>query len=154
MTKHKHTEMIKAKADNMELVVFIKTKQGWMVQDCNPDQLNFSCGHNYFLCLPQHNENGQCLHWLNGGYVIVRDYPEDERERVLLVSGRPNWHDASVFMCERAGIRIKPKKEKRYIGVKKDGYATKHFATPLEVKQFITRRGFIAGLYETIEIEV
>lgn len=151
MTKHRHAEMIKAKADNMELVVLLNKYGKW--QACHETSLPIYSDCEYFLCLPQHNENGQCLHWLNGGYVIVRDYPEDERERVLPVSGRPNWHDASVFMCERAGIRIKPKKEKRWIGVHKSGATTDTFLIKKEVEHapFVEQS---PGNWQFIEIEI
>lgn len=110
MSKHRHAEMIKAKADNMELVVFIKCQHEWKVQDCNDDQLNFSCGHDYFMCLPQHKE--ACLHWLNGGEA-------DENNSGKWDNIEPHqWSEQSMFMHDAGyDIRIKPRKEKRWISV-------------------------------------
>lgn len=79
--KHKHVEMIKAKTENMELVVFIK-ELPWVDPDvvpsaqvltprwvCLPNDLEIRIKSDgeYFLCLPQHKK--ECLHWLNGGRV-------------------------------------------------------------------------------------
>lgn len=114
--KHKLSEMIKAKAENMDLVIIVKNCQNdevWWALKSDKEILPSFANGEYFACLPQHKE--ACLHWLNGGGVAVKDYPDDKIERVLLVSGHSNWHEASVFMCERTGIRIKPKKEKRWI---------------------------------------
>lgn len=149
MTAHEHAEMIKAKADNMELVVFINNYDKWMLGDLkNLVDLDMIPA---FLCLPQHKE--VCLHWLNGGDVQFK--PKLTNLWIMLdEKSNSKWTKDSGWTMGTFQFRIKPKKEKRYIGIKKDGYATKHFATPLEVKQYITRRGFIADLYETIEIEV
>lgn len=156
---HKHAEMIKAKADNMDLVRFTKLDDNegceWAIQaDAVQKSTQFSESSEYFLCLPKHKE--VCLHWLNGGDVIVRDYPEDERERVLLAGGCSNWHDASVFMCERAGIRIKPKKEKRWIAVTRHNCIDKLFDNKSQAEEFAT--GFYPNNhisdFQFIEIEI
>ncbi len=116
--KHVHSEIAKAKLDNMELIVlsYCNLDRLWSEDIPRQPGIEFidSNNTNYFLCLPQHKEF--CLRWLNGGDVIVRDHPDDKRERVLLASGYSNWHASSVFMCEKTVIRIKPKKEKRWIG--------------------------------------
>lgn len=65
MPKHKHYDMIVAKAENMDLVKFEKNDGIWRV--CSSDIIHMNPDKEYFLCLPQHNEKGQCLHWLNGG---------------------------------------------------------------------------------------
>lgn len=128
--KHKHYDMIVAKAANMEFVVFVKheeTESGgllssavthteWSEAGYPGDQM--PCFHSeldYFLCLPQHKE--ACLHWLNGGEALILDFPDDEIERVLESGAYSGWHYASVFMSESVKTRIKPKKEKRWIAV-------------------------------------
>lgn len=155
MTAHKHAEMIKAKADNMELVVFIQVNNKW--QEYEGFGFPAFSRDNYFACLPQHKE--ACLHWLNGGDVEEKGFCADDKYFDDPFKGEPNpfkWYNYHVFMDDGLVIRIKPKNEKRYIGVKDNGYSTKHFATQEEVKQYIKRRGFIADLYKitTIEIEV
>lgn len=113
--KHAYAELFTEKLNDTSLVLFEKHQEWKEWREVSRSDLVFTVGGNfeYFLCLPQHKQF--CLHWLNGGDVIVRDHPDDERERVLLSSGYSNWHAASVFMCEKTVIRIKPKKEKRWI---------------------------------------
>ncbi|AUR94786.1 hypothetical protein NVP1198B_76 [Vibrio phage 1.198.B._10N.286.54.F4] len=116
--KHKHYEMIVAKAANVDLVVLIKSKVNnrWEVLDsvCIP---SFYEDTEYFLCLPKHNEKGQCIHWLNGGDIQVLD---SNWINVNPAESYP-WEDEHDFMCEDSKIRIKPKKEKRWIAVLPNG---------------------------------
>lgn len=56
--KHKHAELIKAKVDDMSLVVFEKDPIGWRMR--TTDIIYMNEGKDYFLCLPQHKE--ECLH--------------------------------------------------------------------------------------------
>ena len=116
MTKHRHAEMIKAKADNMELVVFYKDcyypEQGWKETSQLPMQEEFK----YFLCLPQHKE--ACLHWLNGGETQM--HADNRYFDIEMRESTPRWSARRIFMNDRANTRIKPKKEKLYIAVKTD----------------------------------
>lgn len=139
--KHKHYEMIVAKAANMDLVVFVEninTEKWW---ECGLD-LPFNNQQNFFLCLPRHK--GACLHWLNGGKVeyfirsknkwgvveSIEDAIESECERLeCLPQGEEmkhfnptEWSKESIFMRDDFKLRIKPKKEKRWIAVNSDGY--------------------------------
>lgn len=115
--KHKYAEMIKAKADDMELVLFTKRGESstWGELD-NHGDVTFLYDFDYFLCLPQHKE--ACLHWLNGGELQAMDtnwinvFPVESYQ----------WEEEHDFMCQDAKIRIKPKKEKRWIAVNPDGY--------------------------------
>jgi hypothetical protein len=115
--KHKHYEMIVAKAANMDLVVLAKSicdkvtgkpvkwselwktnEMSWLVDD----------SRELFLCLPQHKE--ACLHWLNGGKA------EENYNSEWSDIEHHEWHDQSVFNFDDGyTIRIKPKKEKRWI---------------------------------------
>lgn len=108
--KHKHYEMIVAKAANMDLVLFNKSENqdGWSVshETCLP--VFSTC--DYFLCLPQHKE--ACLHWLNGGEVQLVS-PEFSE----FPCGYEEWLPSSVWMDKDYTFRIKPKKEKRWIAV-------------------------------------
>lgn len=115
--KHKHYEMIVAKAANMELVVFFKG----INDSCEWHEIkmfpNWQTNASYFLCLPQHKE--ACLHWLNGGKVesLHQDYEPME----LAECGTIEWGVKSTFMKYSIEIRIKPKKEKRWIAVLPSG---------------------------------
>ena len=109
--KHKHYEMIVAKAKNMELVVFEKSKlNGWVLLERHLIPDSDAC--DYFLCLPQHKE--ACLHWLNGGDVQVQDFPTNDFNDYL--DEKYEWSLESWWMSEQCNVRIKPKKEKRWIG--------------------------------------
>ena len=113
MTAHKHVEIITAKANNTDLVVFFRNDGKWreLPKGC------FPLFHNeYFLCLPKHKK--ECLHWLNGGECLV------SYESVNGVSGVVNakntlreWTPNSLFMNHKALIKIESKKEKCFIVV-------------------------------------
>jgi hypothetical protein len=110
--------MIKAKVDNMGLLLFTKNKSGiW--SKCHETCLPIYSDCEYFLCLPKHNEDGQCLHWLNGGNAQWSDhfhgwsdkdnYADDlESQEFFLVN---------AFMLNDNKFRIKPSKETRYVVV-------------------------------------
>lgn len=114
MTAHKHAEMIKAKADNMELVVFVRPNHsdGWYKMQDDIDIPEFFSTDEYFLCHPKHEK--ECLHWLNGGKVEIIN---DNGFRALLLSEdrHAGWSPYFSFMSEQKTIRIKPRKEKRWI---------------------------------------
>lgn len=113
MAAHKHAAMIKAKADNMKLAVFIKIGNGpWLETSGFPTDENYL----YFLCLPQHKE--ACHHWLNGGEIQFKNdglmYFED-----IDYGYTGNWSLSRFFMDEQCQLRIKPRKQKRYIAIRK-----------------------------------
>lgn len=109
MTAHKHAAMIKAKADNMELVKFNFENGKWIIAK-NQNKLQFMQNGKYFLCLLQHKE--ACLHWLNGGDTQYRHGVSQEWDSYGPIK---TWTAGSVFMQESLDIRIKPSKEKRWI---------------------------------------
>lgn len=116
--KHKHYDMICAKAANMDLVVFVKnesTGEWWWLSG----DLPFNKHQDFFLCLPQHKD--AVLAGLNGSNLEYLD--EDDLEE-----GGDGWHSAFVnewsethwYMREpNIQIRIKPRKEKRYVVIHK-----------------------------------
>lgn len=109
--KHKHYEMIVAKAANMGLVCFVKRPDVEWVE-CDDRILPCIDEHEYFLCLPQHKE--ACLHWLNGGevqYRIALDVWTDASNNVSNAA----WSSDNLLMDDQVEFRIKPKKEKRWI---------------------------------------
>ena len=151
--KHKHYDMIVALAENMDLVVFIKTCGKWKVNN-NSHFPPFFCEdeYEYFLCLPQHKE--ACLHWLNGGEV---EFEYDSKWHSCSYWSR-EWHETSGFTCEDNKLRIKPKKEKRWIGVYNHNVTSQHFDSIETAKSFIRRRDEFKNCapeaWNFIEIEV
>ncbi|MEL7309493.1 MAG: hypothetical protein AAGK05_17670 [Pseudomonadota bacterium] len=116
MTSHKHAAMIKAKADNMDLVVFVKNSNtgDWFEVF---GELPFNQQQDFFICLPKHKE--ACLHWLNGGVVQVRY--EGESWKDIFNNENPTWHGVNYFMMrDSVDYRIKPRKEKRWICITDD----------------------------------
>lgn len=110
MTSHKHAEMIKAKADNMDLVLFACSNSGWV--ELSAEELPCNECFNYFVCLPQHKDI--CLSFLNGG--VLQLLCEEWVDACPNESISKEWAAVSVFMLEDAfDMRIKPKKEKRWI---------------------------------------
>lgn len=111
MTAHKHAKLIKAKADNMELVVFVRVKEDfWQETSSMPTCEDFD----YFLCLPKHKES--CLHWLNRGKI---QYKTDLVEEFQDYQPKIEFGLGSIFMLSNFEIRIKPRKEKRWILINK-----------------------------------
>ncbi|CAM0024222.1 hypothetical protein VPHK122_0004 [Vibrio phage K122] len=114
--KHKYAEMIKAKVDNMDLVVLCEGNGKWYECECEFGQIAWWEDFRYFLCLPQHKD--ACLHWLNGGKAEALH--EDFGLMELTDSEAIEWGVKSVFMKDSIEIRIKPKKEKRLIVYRND----------------------------------
>lgn len=122
--KHKHADIAKAKLDNVNLVLFAKHESSdkWAEIVYHGD-IAFLSDYEYFLCLPQHKE--ACLHWLNGGDVeyknelaprgwgSVSSIKESIEEG--MEDGEELWSECVLFMRTDPPIRIKPRKEKRWI---------------------------------------
>lgn len=110
--KHKHYNMIVAKATNMELVLFYQppNRQDLWVE-AEDDELPTLDNYNYFLCLPQHKE--VCLAWLGGGelqqYVGNQWLGFESRDEC------PDWLKDKDFMDCKCKLRVKPRKEKRWV---------------------------------------
>lgn len=108
--QYKHKELILAKVDNPELVVFWKLADGkWMEYLCNGEFPKFSNDQEYYLCLPQHKD--VCLAWLNG--ASIQDYFEGEWSKCKDYDGSPwSWH--VEVMNEECHLRVMPKKVTYY----------------------------------------
>lgn len=149
MTVHKYAEMIKTKADNMELVVFkysgVYAK--WIESDFvslidDPDHL-------YFLCLPQHKE--ACLHWLQGDII---EYSHDQ-------GNSWTWYDLSVDqpkypLEDMTGsefiFRIKPEKVARWVATLNGWNASQRvFSSKQEAIDVLGSDGY---QFHEIEVEV
>ena len=112
--RHKNADMIIAKASDMSLVLIGKVGGRWI--EIRDDALPIR-EQGFYLCHRKHKD--PCLAWLKGSSVQCRyiaiatstwntTEPEDD----------PKWTKQSVFMCDHLEIRIKPKKEKRWIAIK------------------------------------
>ncbi|AUR97320.1 hypothetical protein NVP1238A_71 [Vibrio phage 1.238.A._10N.261.52.F10] len=114
--RHVHADMIIAKAENRDLVKFYKSLGAWYL--VSPDERGavFYDNVKYFLCLPQHNEDGQCLRWLNGGDAEFEFLPNGSGNygEMEPLEDYP-WVADHLFMDAEINLRIKPKKEKRWI---------------------------------------
>lgn len=124
MTAHNHAEIVKTKADNMELVLFAQSKGGetygkWT--ECNKDTLPKNSEFcNYFLCLPKFKD--QCSDWLNGievEYKVIQSVPNNEWYD-LSAYNDGDWSIGHAFMSDMYEFRVKPRKEKRWIAVKRN----------------------------------
>ena len=109
--KHKHYDMICAKAANMDLVVLLNIGNEWV--ESLLDAMIANEDSSFFLCLPQHKD--ACLHWLNGGSI--------QNKYAIWVgvedcNGNFEWSDRIVFMLDTVELRIKPSKEKRWIAIR------------------------------------
>lgn len=113
MSKHKHADLIKAKVDNMELVVFYSDTYDQSGKWQETSQLPMQEEFKYFLCLPQHKK--ACLHWLNGGETQM--HADNRYFDIEMCESTPRWSARRIFMNDRANTRIKPRKEKRWIAI-------------------------------------
>ena len=152
MSKHKHYEMIVAKAADTELVVFFKCDTGWYFDDTS-ETIKFHSDTDYFLCLPQHKE--YCLHWLNGGET---EFEYDDGEWVSCSDWSKKWLQSICgFMQDDNVIRIKPKKVKRWIGVY-GADTTRIFSSKENCKNYVENDAFYKNCapenWQFIEIEV
>lgn len=127
--KHPHAKMIKAKVDNMSLVVFSKKHDNsWAEIQC--DDCVFIPDFEYFICLPRHKD--AVLNSLNGGTSeTYRAYTGGWAE--ACANGSDGWNYDFWYMDESRQSRIKPRKQKRWIGVNGNGLTTRHYATKDEL---------------------
>lgn len=155
MKEHSNAGILKAYADNTDLVIFILDSNSKWIRT-NPKALMDYPDDEFFACLPQHNENGQCLHWLNGGNV--QDKFEDEWSDIKQHNGNPDWNGLDqIFMNEEFELRIKPRKEKRWIAVNNSLYATPMtFISKQECENYVSvsYQNGPGVTWQSIEIEV
>ena len=150
MKARKHAEMIKAWADNDSLICFyISGRSQWQVSQIP----HWKKESEYFLCLPQHKE--ACLHWLNGGLVLVDNDDYHKNNHTM----EANRYGNGVFMIQSVSIKIKPRKEKRIIGINvSTGQTTSAYECDdegnyAEDEIRLTKKGDISA-WQFIEIEV
>lgn len=156
MPKHKHYDKIIAKAENMELVVFIKMPDCWSRATVASKLISFSEDYDYFLCLPKFES--ECLHWLNGGDVQSKPIGDLSNGFEYYWEHLPDsddfeWSLDCTWMMNYEDLRIKPEIKKMWIGYFPDtnqtfphpqdtqdlaeGYAAMHYKYPVDEWQFI-----------------
>ncbi len=168
--KHKHYDMIVAKAENMDLVVFFNPSLGSSADKWEEATTTlFPAFHpetEYFLCLPQHKE--ACLHWLNGGGVQLDHFDQPMpnsgvKGNCQLVDFDEDanslpWKFNHPFMDQAQEIHIKPKKEKRWIAFNSKALMTTRdtYTTGVECEDVLNEVGEIYENHpwQFIEIEV
>ena len=145
--KHKHYDMICAKAANMDLVIFVNEEEGesWVKvpAECVPTHNTYK----FFACLPQHAV--ACLHWLNGGELMVI---KGGTELVGIGSNKqksPCWSPNEFMMTYDYEYKIKPRTEKRWIAYENDLVGTSAFKSKAEARSF-----YDDDSVQFIEIEV
>lgn len=136
-----HSELIKKWADDINLRCFVKTHPGtkWGLID---DKLapNWLPNNRYFLCPEEHVD--VALHWLNGGEVQA-------------LKGNCIWDTVvTPNFLEEYTYRAKPTKEKRWIGVRKDGYTTCAHKSKELADGAVATWSTSTGEFQVIEIEV
>jgi hypothetical protein len=147
--KHPHAEMIKAKAYNMDLVVFERMAYGgdWSKMIGRGFISSFHPENDYFTCLPQHKE--ACLHWLNGGDAQAMNYGWVD---ISTARSHP-WKDTHCFMRDDIKIRIKPLKEKRWVVVHDGRLVGKLFKFDSDIRESYGAEYHDLQVFQ-IEIEV
>ena len=152
--KHKHHDKIVAKAANTGLVQLIKMDGEWEDAGLSYKFISFSEEYDYFLCLPQ--RKNACLHWLNGWEVQGEDpnRPNYFYDYANFVD-RKKWSCTSWYMRKDINVRIKPKKEKRWI-LECSGtlLTTRLFTAESSAQQFLGQSGHSTDCVQFIEIEV
>ena len=153
--KHPNAEIIKAKADDVRLVMFSRDRYDSSSEWGESYQWGTDPDFDYFLCLPQHAV--VCVHWLNGGEVQTRRECSDLGWDTLLPF-EGEWSKVSHFMCNDILLRIKPKIKKVWVAVlpwagNADFVVPKYFDTRDNLDAHI-RKTYMADAYQVIEIEV
>jgi hypothetical protein len=117
MAKRKHSKMIKAWADNNELVAYSR-KNGGQWHACGYRPYWFE-DRDYFLSQQKHKN--ECLHWLNGGEIQWSDHFHgwSDKDNYADDLESQKFFPGNAFMLDDNKFRIKPKKETRYVVVHK-----------------------------------
>jgi len=154
MTAHKHAGLIKAKVDDMDLVVFFKNGTTWKKTDSRNVLPAVNSPHvEYFICHPKHAD--VCLHWLNGGEAQKYQTPSQPPyywDECLISRAWSKNHD---FMQPDGDFRIKPRKEKRWVVVKNGTLISNRiFVSKHEAEVMLGRRASCDAQFIEIEVEV
>ncbi len=153
--KHAYAELFTAKLNDTSLVLFEKHEEWKEWREVTKSDLVFVVGGNfdYFLCLPQHKE--VCLHWLNGGEAASSN--TDARDGAIHAYNG-TWSRNHYFMSVVHTMRIKPKKEKRWIGVYGKHVTENYFGSKSEAEKHVDESPVYSNCahnwWQFIEIEI
>lgn len=146
--KHAQCEIMKAYADNTDLVILLNDDGKWV--HTNPRAFFDWSNNEFFACLPQHKDN--CLLWLNGCDLQVID---NDWKNMFPIENYP-WEEDHDFMLVEARFRVKPKKLKRWIAIDPTTtQCTRHYSTKESCfnSEFAGCSGNASG-WQFIEIEI
>lgn len=151
MVRHDYASIIKAKADNTELVLF-GNAIGNEWRECTLADLVTNIGfHDFFLCLPKHEK--AVLNCLNGGESQIT-FGNKWIDDIDITK----WFRHGWYMHNKVESRIKPRKEKRAIGVNvKTGQTTSAYQIDEEWNYAVYEVRLNYGMsdnWQFIEIEV
>jgi hypothetical protein len=145
--KHRHAEIIKAWADNQELLVLTTRyhKEWGLTNDPSWD-----VDLDYFLCLPKHKDAVLAL--LNGGtaqFKSSRGWPDCK------VDCLGAWRADGWYMNSEMESCVRPKKQTRYAYASDCGDTTSNFSAIKELKEAYPL-GEASAMFQlvTFEIEV
>lgn len=150
MTAHSNAAILKAYADDTELVIFmLGSNSKW--HRTNPKALMDYPDDKFFACLPQHED--ACLYWLNGGDVKGKSTGAWINYCPAI---KADWNNCTSFMDSDFEIVIKPRKEKRWIALNAFGDVMPVHCKDLDsAKQLVQYKDVgINGDIQYIEIEV
>lgn len=109
--RHKYSEMIRAKAENTNLVLLVKSEgSGEWFESIFYFPVNEE--FEYFLCHPKHTIT--CLHLLNGGDIYLQG---KHHEREITSETLGDWLPNMWYLSEDYETRIQPKKETWWVVV-------------------------------------
>lgn len=147
--------LIKAKLENMELVVFYKDSYDSEGRWAETYQFSVQEGFEYFLCHPKHKV--QILHWLNGGDIA---FTHTKGGLGTKECDTVYWMPRSWYMDEVFESYIIPKKEKRWIVVgnsqgARDVYCSRAYLSKEEAMDMYDKLSDVyINNFQIIEIEV
>ncbi|NQX83975.1 MAG: hypothetical protein HRS57_02150 [Mycoplasmataceae bacterium] len=130
---HENAEIIKAKIDNMDLFTFIKPLYADTWEENYINDICGNVGADYFICHPKNKR--AVLHWLNGGTIQQLNCVEEweDKPNFNFNKDKDSWH----YFLRELRIRIKSKKEPRWIGIDvNQNITTEPFRTEEELDKY------------------
>ncbi|HFQ4860119.1 TPA: hypothetical protein ACGU7E_003291 [Vibrio vulnificus] len=149
MTKHRHLQLIEEKARNLDLVVFVNN--GIKCEEVDFAAMVEHEDFDFFLCSKKHLDIVN--YWLGNGMPMLQ----------IRSKGNPVWVDFNPdlslgigfdFMKEENEIRLKPRKQKRWVGVAVNGQSTPNYGVKGRVEDWIKDMGIDQSLFHIIEFEM
>ncbi|PNG65003.1 hypothetical protein CRN61_17805 [Vibrio vulnificus] len=149
MTKHRHYRLIEEKAKNLDLVIFVN--DGKRCQETDFSSMVEHEDVDFFLCSQKHLDLVNC--WIESGMPTLQ----------IRGKKHPVWVDFNPdlslgvgldFMKEENEIRLKPRRQKRWVGVAVNGESTPNYGVKGRVEGWIKDMGIDPSLFQVIEFEM